>query len=202
MVIKPILLAALEKTVNAYIAALPESGNLLKPVAEQLIKFTITPYGVSFYINPTRENILFLPDCPDQPDVSLTGNVTGFIAMALAQGNTEPLFAKNVSIDGDTTLAHRFQGFISALKIDWPLALSHYVGPVLAGGVESAFQGVREQLRESTDSLAAQTEEWLKEEAKTLPNRLELEHWYNQVDELRGDVERLQARLKKITRQG
>ncbi|MDT8406564.1 MAG: SCP2 sterol-binding domain-containing protein [Methylococcales bacterium] len=202
MVIKPVLLAALEKTVNAYLAALPESGNLLKPIAGQLIKFTITPYGVSFYINPTRENILFLPDCPDQSDVSLTGNVTGFIAMALAEGNTEPLFAQNVSIDGDTALAQRFQHVLSALKIDWPLALSRYTGPVLAGGIESAFHRVRERLRETTDSWAVQTQEWLQEEAKTLPTRLELEQWYDQVDELRGDVERLDLRLNKITRQG
>ena len=54
--------------------------------------------------------------------------------------------------------------------------------------------------RRATDSLVTSAAEYLQEEGRDVPVRLEVEEFLREVDRLRDDVERLEARIARLSR--
>ena len=54
--------------------------------------------------------------------------------------------------------------------------------------------------RQSADNLSLDLKEYLQEEARLLPSRYEIEEFLDQADTLRDDVERLAARVERLSR--
>ena len=75
MVIKPLLLSALETALNKYLALDQNSGVFLATLAGKVIAVTITPFNETIYLCPSTDSIQLLDQCPEQPDTYLTGSV-------------------------------------------------------------------------------------------------------------------------------
>ena len=70
--------------------------------------------------------------------------------------------------------------------------MAHQIG----GGVRSGLQWGRRSLIAATTNLR----EYLQEEIRLLPSRYEANEFLAQVDGLRDDVERLEARVSRLRR--
>ena len=76
--------------------------------------------------------------------------------------------------------------------------LAAVVGDVAARRVANLARGVLALGRSATDSLATSVAEYLQEEGRDVPARVEVEEFLRDVDQLRDDVERLEARLARL----
>jgi ubiquinone biosynthesis protein UbiJ len=56
-------------------------------------------------------------------------------------------------------------------------------------------------LDQSAQAMRLNTQEYLQEEARLLPAEAELNYYYEQVDQLRLDTDRLEARLNRLLKE-
>jgi ubiquinone biosynthesis protein UbiJ len=76
------------------------------------------------------------------------------------------------------------------------------IGDVAARQVAGFARGLLDWGRKAGDSLATNVSEYLQEEGRDLPTRTETEEFLADVDRLRDDAERLEARLARLESRG
>ena len=81
---------------------------------------------------------------------------------------------------------------------DWEEQLSHLVGDAAAHQVGNLVRDTLQWGAKSVDTLGRDLTEYLQEESRQLPQRDEVNKFLAAVDVLRNDVERLDARVKRL----
>ena len=83
-------------------------------------------------------------------------------------------------------------------KPDLEEELSRVIGDVAAHQVADFARGIRNWARGACSTMGGNIREYLQEESRELPTRFEVDRFSQQVGELRDDVERVAARLKRL----
>lgn len=192
------LTAALEAALNRYLAMDPEAQRQLQPLAGRIIALELRGLGLQLYFLPGDRDIQILQHCEDIPDATIAGTPLALARLALAARPGEGLFSDAVALRGDTAVARDFQALLQSVRIDWEEQLAQLVGDRLAHQTGRALRHGREYAAASADILRQDLNEYLTEEARLLPSRPELELFHADVDILRDDAERLEARLQRL----
>ncbi len=198
MVIKPLLLSALESALNQYLAMDADAGFFLTPLAGKVIAVTVLPFNESIYLCPAAESIQVLDQFPGQPDTHLTGSVLALGLMGLGSKPLPSNFSGEVKIAGDMTTGRQFQELFGKLDIDLEEKLSHYTGDIIAHQIGRFFRAGQSWGKDSIETFRLNAAEFLQEETRDLPARPEVDIFYARVDELRNDFERLQSRVERL----
>ncbi|MGZ8164396.1 MAG: ubiquinone biosynthesis accessory factor UbiJ [Methylobacter sp.] len=198
MILKPLLLSALETALNKYLSLDEDSGFFLAPLAGKVIAVTIQPFDETVYLCPTPESIQLLDNIPDQPDTHLIGSVFALGLMGLSSKPMRSIFSGEVKIEGDMTTGRRFQELFAKLDIDLEEKLSHYTGDIIAHQIGQFFRAGQNWAKDSIETFRLNTSEFLQEETRDLPAGPEMDIFYRQVDELRTRFDRLQSRIERL----
>ena len=143
------------------------------------------------------EGRIHIDDTDDPADARLSGTPLALLALAGPQAE-EHLRGGGVRIEGDAEVAQRFRELLRHARPDFEEELSRSIGDVAAHQVANAARGFLEWGRRASDSLATSVAEFLQEEGRDVPTRLEVEEYLRAVDTLRNDVDRLEARLQRL----
>lgn len=193
-----VLTAALETALNRYLALDPEARTRLAPLAGRVIALELRGLGLQLFFLPGEHDIQILQQCEDDPDASIAGTPLALARLALAARPGEGLFSDAVELRGDTGIARDFQALLQSVQVDWEEQLSRLVGDRLAHQTGRALRHGREYATATARTLRQDLSEYLTEEARLLPTRPELELFHADVDILRDDAERLEARLQRL----
>jgi len=198
MLIKPLLMSALENALNKYLALDQNSGVFLAPLVGKVIAVTITPFNETIYLCPTADAIQLLDQFPDQPDTRLTGSVFAFGLMGLSSKPMRSIFSGEVKIEGDMNTGRKFQDLFAKLDINLEQQLARYTGDNIAHNISQFFRAGQNWSKESIETFRLNASEFLQEETRDLPAVPEMDIFYAQVDELRTDFDRLQSRIERL----
>ena len=135
----------------------------------------------------------------DVPDFPKPGILFKDITPVLA---APALFQGAVKIDGDTETGQAFQDLLADVDWDWEEQLSRVTGDVIAHQTGKLAKQAKQLLSDSRDTLAQDCSEYLQEEAQWLPTQIEVDYFLADVDRLRDDVARLEARVKRLLQAG
>ena len=134
----------------------------------------------------------------EQPDTTLSGSLPALLR--LAQSDRATLADSGVRVRGDMDLLIAVRAIVNDMELDWEQAISDRFGDLaghqLAAGIRSQWHWLRE--REASGRRLVG--EFLTEELRAIPGALELQHFSQQVDDLRLDCDRLQARVQRLRR--
>ena len=103
-----------------------------------------------------------------------------------------------VHIQGDAEVAQAFSELLRAAQPDLEEELSRVIGDVGAHQVGNAARAALGFGRRAIDTLTQNVAEYLTEEGRDLPTRIEADEFCADVDTLRDDVARLEARLSLL----
>ncbi len=195
-----VAVAALEQAINRYIALDPEGAARLAALHGRVILIETEGFGTRLYLIPGPTGIQFFGEYDGEPDCTLRGTPLALARMGVVSNKEEPLFSGDVQVEGDTHLAQAFGDLVSGIQVDWEEQLSRLVGDTLAHQVGSGVRAAGRWGRQSADNLSLDLKEYLQEEARLLPSRYEIEAFLDQADTLRDDVERLAARVERLSR--
>ncbi len=120
------------------------------------------------------------------------------LALAFARGG-DGLAPGRIEIAGDAELARRLEQIATRFAPDFDEAFTRVFGDVI--GMKIA-QGLRRGLawaRTSARTLAQDTAEFLTEEGRDLVAKAEAETFFDEVDGLRERVDRLDARVRRVS---
>lgn len=194
--------ASLEAAFNAWLqleaSTHGQALNRLQALQGKLIRLHITNPDMQFDILPTTERIRVSTDYAAEPDVTITGSALGFMRLATAEDSGKAMLAQGVTIAGDTGLGMQFSQILREVNIDWEELASRAVGDVMAHQLGQIARQSKGWLDETAHAMRLNTQEYLQEEARLVPAEAELKAYLDAVDDLRMDVDRLEARLKQL----
>ncbi len=191
------LAAALESALDLYLKQDPDALRRYATLDGKVIAVEITGLDLSLYFMPDATGILVSSRYEGEADTRLRGSPFGFARLAL-ESREDVLFAGIVDIQGDTETGQQFQELLSAVDLDWEEMLSRVTGDVIAHQAGKLVRNTRQWLEHSRDTLQQDLSEYLQEEARLLPTRVETGYFLEDVDRLRADADRLAARIRRL----
>ncbi len=150
---------------------------------------------LAFRLRVNDRRLEAVPGAGEDAGATVAATPGAFLALAASGGRTN---VGQFAIQGDADTARRFQEFFGALNPDWEEALTRVFGDVIGFQASRAVRGGLAWMRQAGISLAENVSEYLREESRQLVTRPELEEFLDQVDELRDDLARLEARVKRL----
>jgi len=130
-------------------------------------------------------------------DASLSGTPLSLLSM-VGPGAEERLRGSGIRIAGDAEVAQRFRELLQYAQPDFEEELSRVIGDVAARQVANIARGFFAWGRKAADSLSMNVAEYLQEEGRDVPTRVELDEFLEAVDQLRDATDRLEARLESL----
>ncbi len=198
MIPQPDYREKISQAINRLLALDPDFPAKLKPLEDNTFVIDVLGLELRIPFSIRHTELQIMPESPGTPDVMIRGAPLALVKLAAMDDPTPLLQAGEIEIQGDVALGKKFKHILSALDIDWEGVFAEYVGDIPA---HSSGQIVRKLLnwkKRSADSLTATFSEYLQEESRDLPTRIEVENFMDEVDTLREHADRLQARIENL----
>lgn len=190
----------IETAINRYLSLDPELLGKLAAFEGKVIKMEITGVNKNFYLFPNESGIQVSDDYDGEADTVLRGSPMSLFKMGLVSNTATMLLKGEVDISGDTRLGHQFKNVFSQMDIDWLEPLSAIVGDGLAFHISQSVKQFGLWGNESISSVSSSCSEYLQEESRDAVTGTELNIFNDQVDQLRNDVDRLEARISTLSK--
>jgi ubiquinone biosynthesis protein UbiJ len=192
-----LLSAALETSFDLYLKQDPDALRRCAALQGKVIAVNLTGTDFTLYFLPDAEGIKVLTYYEGEPDTLLRGTPAGFARLAL-EAREDVLFHGAVEISGDTETGQAFQDLLTGVDWDWEEQLSQLTGDIIAHQIGELVRKGQKWLGETGETLQQDLSEYLQEEARLLPARIELNTFLDKVDQLRSDTDRLSARVERL----
>lgn len=198
MNVPQILIATLESAFNRLLSLDPEAAAQLAELEGHVICLQLQGLNISLYLFPSAEDVMILDSFDAEADTTVSGTPLALVKLGLANDKQAEMFAGDVEISGDLRLGRKFNRIFASLDIDWEEQLSKVVGDMAARSLGNLTRDLFSWKQRNRQSMKMNTAEYLQEEIHFLPSRSEVDHFLRQVSQLRDDVSRFEARLKKL----
>jgi len=191
-------LAALEVAANRALALSPTGGAALAPLQDCVFAFHCTAPDIVCYLYPGAAGIRLAGMHQGPVTSRLTGTAADFIELAQSGDPAATLVNGGLTLEGDSAPLLELQRLLSRLQVDWEAPLVDALGDVAGHQLAQLLRQAFSWGRQASTSLTRQLGEFLQEEARLSPPRLEVEDFYRDVRELGLRVDRLQSRARRL----
>lgn len=193
-------LSAIEAAINAWLKLDGEALPRFSELDGKIIRLHITGLDLNLYFLPAASGIQVIGNYPSEEDggivdATIHGSPMALIRLSTASNSGATLLESDVEIDGDMRVAEKFSAILREVDIDWEELLSKLVGDIVAHQAGQATRSVSGWLKESAQSMQMNTGEYISEESGLSLAEAEISDFIDQVDEIRMDVDRLEARV-------
>ena len=193
------LFQPVESLLNRNIAGSTRARELVARLAGRSLEVRVTPTPVRIRFSVADGLVSVGPGGEGEPGAVIEG--TPLSLASLAGPEPEDRIRQGaIRISGDAETAQLFQKLFRAARPDFEEELSRLVGDAAAHHLANAARSVLDFGRRAADTFARNMGEYLTEESRDHPAQPEVEAWIEQVDRLREDADRLEARLALLDR--
>jgi len=189
----------LESAFNRYLLLDPAAGDRLAGLEGRVIALELRGLDLMLVFRVQGRGIAFIDEPELTPDTVLRGTPLGITRLGLGRGNaTGTLFSGDVEIAGDVETGQAFKAVLDAIDIDWEEQLSRFTGDMLAHQMGNAARHAGRWLDHARLTLERDLSEYLQEELRVVPTRIEIENLIEDIGRLGMDTDRLEARLRRL----
>jgi len=194
------LLASVEHGLNRVLRMDSTALPRLAALEGKIIAIDCRQPALQLYILPGDEGLMLASHWETEADCTLRAPASSLLQLALSQDKPAVLHSPQVELEGDSAVLLDLVGVLQDLELDWEHELARWLGPVptalLAGHVRQRARWTQDGLARFGQNLA----EYLAEESRTLVGQREAEAAFRELDHLKVDLERLEARLARLAR--
>lgn len=203
------LLRLMQKALNAYLALDPETTNRLRPLQGKIVTIDFGQFPLQFHLFFHEKEITLQSDWTTedaapavfQADTIIRGTPLRLLQMAWSRDGRKQFFADDVSIQGNLELGQQVMDLFDQLEIDWEEMLSHLIGDIPAHQVGNVSRKLQSWMQHTCDTLLQNVNDYVHEEVDFFPARFALQDFFADVDALREDTDRLEARIEQLKNQ-
>jgi ubiquinone biosynthesis protein UbiJ len=194
---------ALEAALNRALALDPDARSSLRALDGRRIALRIDAPPLALEVRVEGDVLRVGPvDAEREPDLGVRGTLAGLLGqLPMLRRDDAPPVGK-LRIEGDAELARRLQRLAREFDPDWQRPFAAVFGDVVGVQVANALATALEQARDFATNGAQTAAEYVTEESRDVVPRAELEAFHDDVDMLRDDVERLAARIARLSPAG
>ena len=191
-------LAALETALNRALDLAPESKNKLAWLEDCVFALHCTAPSFEIYLHPGEQGIRLAGVHTGPITTSVRGEASDFTELATSNDPTATLINGGLELEGDSAPLIELQQILATLNMDWEAPLVATLGDVPGHQLAQMLRNAFVWGRQASASLSRQLDEFIHEEARLSPPRLEVEDFYRDVHELELRVDRLQSRTERL----
>ncbi len=189
-VLKPIELA-----LNAALAQDPETKDKLDQFESRSIAIKIQDLNQTIVMT-VKQRQLYLTKTPEQAiDLTITGKA---LTLAKLGNDPESLFSADIDINGDVQFAKQLRDLLEGFDFDWEAQLARITGDTLAYPIAHGIRQVTSWAKSTQLSMQQNIAEYLREESRLLPDKSQIKAYMRDIDTLRADFDRLEARINRL----
>lgn len=201
MKISPILLSTIEVAIQQWIKLDSRSGKSLEALDDRVICLHITGLDLYLYFLPNHDGMMVLGNYGESADTTIHVSAMNLIRLGLSADSAAVILETDTRVEGNVGLATHFSAILKNARIDWEEILSKYVGDIIAHQSASVSKTAVGWIKDSAQAMNLNISEYLTEESRISVSESEVNHYLNQVDELRSDADRLSARIHRLQQQ-
>jgi len=191
-------LAGLEGAVNRALSLAPEARAELSTLADTVFALHCTAPEFQVYLQPGEQGVRLMGIYDGEITTSVSGEASDFAELATSTDPTATLINGKLELEGDSAALIELQQILGRMDIDWEAPLVDTLGDVAGHQLAEMLRSAFSWGKQATTSLTRQLNEFIHEEARLSPPRLELEDYYRDVQELVMQVERLASRTQRL----
>ena len=197
--LKPLAGRALESALNRALALDPDTRSQLRMLDGRRVVVRLAAPALALQVKVNGERLEVGPVADEtEPDLAVRGTLGGLLAqLPFFKRDDAPPVGK-LRIEGDADLARRLQKLAQRFDPDWQQPFAEVFGDVLGVQIANLLASGLKHARDAGSTLAQNTAEFVTEESRDVLGRDELNAFYDDVDTLRDDVERLAARIGRL----
>ncbi len=195
------LLRPIAEMLNRNIAEITPARAIATQLDGKTVAIRVRDTALAMYFVFDQDVVTLTTEFDADPDVAITGSLVTLARMAGGAG-AQAIRDGDIDLTGDAATAQSFQNLLDHAKPDVEEELSRVIGDVAAHQLAEFARGVSNWARGARSTMGDNIREYLQEERRDLPTRYEVERFSQRVGELRDDVERIAARLKRLERPG
>jgi ubiquinone biosynthesis accessory factor UbiJ len=189
---------ALERALNRGLALDPDTRRALQPLDGRQIVLTLDAPRLALALTVDGERLQVGPaDAVADPDLSLAASAGALLAQLLPRRDGAAPVGR-LKISGDAELAQRLQKLAAGFEPDFEAAFAGVFGDVVGVQVARALRQGLARGSESARRFARDAADYVSEERGDVATRVEQSVFFDQVDALRDDVDRLAARIARL----
>lgn len=195
MIVPNALLGLIESTLNHHIADSRDAQNLLQKIDGEHIAIHITGVGLNVHIFAHSNGLRLHNTHTEQtkPSATLSGSPVDLMASLTTHG-----FADGIRLEGNTHAIHGLQKTLLACDLDLEAMIAEHIGDMPArflGQQAGVFTRWLSRYRTTIDMAV---KDYLQEEVQHTPTRIEIENFMNDIDDIRMQVDRLEAKTNQL----
>ncbi len=190
-------LSPFESLLNRNIAGSADARRLCQRLQGKVLALHMSGLPLSLFFRSDGERMTIDTADAESPAASLSGTPLAFLRLAGPQPEAA-IRAGSIHIQGDAEVAQAFSELLRAAQPDLEEELSRIIGDVAAHQVGNAARSALGLGRRAIDTFTQNVAEYLTEESRDLPTRIEADELFAAVDKLRDDVARLEARIARL----
>lgn len=189
---------AVEAAANRLLAMDPDTADKLAEHEGRTVALHVTGPEVTLYLTPGPDGLRVAAE--GEAETTLRGTPGALFASAVSEPSRNA--AGRIHIEGDAHLGQAFEQLVRRLRPDWEEPLARAFGDVAGPRIARALRRGVDDSRSAAWNLGEQLSEYLREESRLLVTRPEMDEFVHEVDRLREAVDRLEARLERLTGAG
>ncbi len=190
-----LLLKPLEIALNHALRFDMESHEKLQRFDSRSIRIDITNLNIAVIARFTDDRILL--ETAEEHVADLMIKADSFALLKLVQ-QPDSLFSNQIQIRGDVQFAKQLQDWQQHFDFDWEQQLARVTGDTLAYPLAQSLRRGFDWLNYNRSEFEQSLAEYLREESQYLPDKSQTQRFMQNVDLLRADTERLEARIKRL----
>lgn len=191
-------IATLEIAVNRALELDPAGRAQLATLQDDVFQFSCLSPELDIFIAPDSDRLKLMGYWDGEVTTAIRGKASDFADLATATDPTAALINGNLELQGDSAPLIELQKILAGLEMDWEAPLVNAFGDIAGHQLAQALRGLFGWGQQASASFLRQLEEFIHEEARLAPPRLEVEDFYQDVQQLNQRVDRLQARVRQL----
>jgi ubiquinone biosynthesis protein UbiJ len=194
------LLASVENGVNRILRLDSTAMARLQPLTGKVIAVECAAPPLHLFILPSDEGLLLATQWAADADCTLRAPASSLLRLVLSKDKTAVLHSPEVDLEGDSHALMALAQVLQDLELDWEYELSRWLGPVATALIGGHLRSRANWYQQGFASLNQNLAEYLSEEARTLVGQREAQARFDELDQLKLDLDRLEARFERLGR--
>lgn len=199
------LLRLINNAMQKYLDSDPEIASKLDQFQGQCLLVILTDIKKAFVVTPDSSSITVCEHSENENDdveqditTTIEANIITLMKMGLGADHQTMLNNGSLKIEGDVEFANQLRAIFKEIDIDWEEIASKYVGDSVAYQLGLFVNRFKNYSSRSVNNFRLDVSEYLQEESRVLPTKVEVDRFMSDVDNLDANVQRLEARVQRL----
>jgi ubiquinone biosynthesis protein UbiJ len=197
--IQHLLLSSLEPLINHALQADPKRDALLKPLVGKTLAIQLQKPDIRFSVVFAKQSLHLLQDDVHDADASIHSSGHDLFLQVMRPQQIQP--QSSLQLRGDALMIQAFWRLCSHFNPQWEQWLAPYLGHTAAYHLGQTGRRAFSWVQVIGERLKNSTHDYLQFDAKWWVSRAESTEFFDAVDQLRLDAERLEMRIARLRKQ-